>query len=164
MAKRKLSPTFTVCEVQTTARPRSTAGTLTATISSSLTDAPPEPERLVKRTRGDMETEGYSGDREVLPEHPLEYKEDEEESEGQAYLPDQEEEGVAQWLSEHSCEYCGRLEAYSSLTGPQGDYPYCSRFCSDRAWDQMQQERDDHYNWYVNTYAEGSLLPDFFYF
>ena len=155
MAKRQLPPTFTLREVQTTARPRATAGTLTATISSSLTDAPTEPERLVKRARSGMGEEGPSGDRKVLSKHPLEYKEDEEESEGEAYLPDQEEEGVEEWPSCYPCLYCGRLDTYAP-------YAYCCPSCQDRDWDQMQQERDSHYDWYCSRYPFGSLLQGYF--
>jgi len=165
MAKRQLSngqdlpPTFSLREVQATARPRATAGTITVTISSSLTDAPPEYERLVKRAKGDMGEEGPSGNGKVLPQYPLEYKKDEEESEGEAYLLDQEEEGMEEWLGQYPCDLCGRMATYS-----QNSYihPYCSVFCSDRAWDAMQQERDDHYDWYCNSYPEGSSLSAFF--
>lgn len=152
-SKRKL----TVREVQTTARPRATAGTITVTLSSSFPDASAQPERLVKRTRSDMEAEGPSGDRKVLPEHPLEYKKDEEESEGEAYLPHPQEERMAQWPCKYSCEYCGRMATNAS-------FPYCSEECSNRDWDQMQQERDSHYDWYCNSFPSGSLLQGYFEF
>ena len=159
MAKRQLPPTITVREVQTTARPRTTAGTITVTLGSDSTVASSECERLVKRARSGMDEEGLSGNRKVLPQHPLEYKEDEEESEGEAYLLDSQEERMAQWLSEYTCEHCGRVETYAQVPA---DYPYCSGFCSNRAWDAICQERDDQWDWYARANPDSPLLQDYF--
>ena len=159
MAKRQLPTTLTVREVSRTARPRSTAGTFTVTLGSDSTNASPEHERLVKRARGGMEEEGPSGDRKVLPQHPLEYKKDEEESEGEADLSDPQEERMAQWLSEYTCEHCGRAETYAQITA---DYPFCSSFCSNRSWDAICQERDDQWNWFTHANPNDLLLQDYF--
>jgi len=159
MAKRLLPSTFTLREVQTTARPRTTAGTFIVTLGSDSTVASPEYERLVKRARSGMEEERPSGDGKVLSQYPLEYKEDEEESEGETNLLDSQEERMAQWLSEYSCEHCGRVETYAS---PPADYPYCSTSCSNRAWDAICQERDDQWDWYTRGNPNGTLLQDYF--
>ena len=159
MAKRQLPPTITVREVQTTARPRTTAGTITITLGSDKPDASPEYERLVKRARSGMDEEGPSGDRKVLPQHPLEYKKDEEESEGETDLPDPQEERMAQWLSEYTCEHCGRVETYAHITA---DYPYCSSFCSNRSWDAICQDRDDQWDWFTRANPNSPLLQDYF--
>jgi len=158
MAKRQLPPTFTLREVQTTARPRATAGTITVTLGSDSTVASTEPERLVKRARSGMEEEGPSGNREVLSQHPLEYKKDEEESEGEAYLSDPQEERMAQWLSEYTCEHCGRVETYAQVPA---DFPYCSPFCSDRSWASFKQDQCDQIDWFLQGQGSPSLLDYF---
>jgi len=126
--------------------------TLTVTLPGSG-NAPPEYERLVKRSKIGMGEEGPSGDRKVLPQHSLEYKKDEEESEGEAYLLDSEEERMAGWASCYSCDYCGRMATNTS-------FPYCSENCREREWDAMQQERDNHYDFLCAS--TDSLLTSIF--
>ena len=165
MAKRQLSPredlppTFTLREVQTTARPRSTAGTFTVTLGSEFSATPTEHERLVKRTRRDLEDEGPSGDRKVLPQYPLEYKEDEEESEGETYLSNSEEERMAYWTSEYSCHECGRVETFAQ--GWQ-THPYCSTDCQDRGHAAYCQDCADNKDWYLHSYPNSPSLLDYF--
>jgi len=124
-----------------------------ATFGSSSTDASPKYERLVKRTRRDMEDEGPSRNRKVLPQYPSQYKKDEEESEGQTDMPDSEEERMENWASFYTCDYCGRMATNTS-------FPYCSENCREREWDSMQQERDNHYDFLCAS--TDSLLTSFF--
>ena len=173
MAQRLLPATITVRKVPTTTRPGAAARTLPChyakklgrgkrtreeeepTPSTECSTKTPKHERLVTTAESGMGEEGPSGNREVLSQHPLEYKKDEEESEGQADLFDSEEERMAQWISTYSCEYCGRM-----ATNPS--FPYCSDNCRERDWDKMQQERDSHYDWYCQHNPLGTLLLDYF--
>lgn len=165
MAKRQLPPTFTLREVQTTTRPRATSGTLIATISSVFSDALAERERLVKRTKIDMEEEGPSGSGKVLSQHPLEYKEDEEESEGEAYLLNSEEERMEEWLGLNSCGNCGGMVTHPFDQLPTFDYYFgetygCSTFCRQRIADKCKQEACAHRQWFLDSEACSPFLQD----
>jgi endogenous inhibitor of DNA gyrase (YacG/DUF329 family) len=136
---------LTVCYVPPTTRPGSKArATPSSSFSPKRSAETTQPERLDKRARRTMEEEGLGRSGKVLSEHPLEYKEDEEESEGEAYLFDSEEERMAEWVSQYSCYHCGRL-----VPNTQSEYwAFCSKECSDRDWDKLNQDRCAEAQWY----------------
>ena len=162
---------LTVCYVPPTTRPGSTSRAICHPIpkangrkrceeepNSSLCLSEleiTEPERLVKRARSHMEGEGPSGSGKVLSEHPLEYKEDEEESEGKAYLSNSEEEGMEGRFGYDPCFVCGRL-----VPCTQGipECFYCERERKEAYYAAAMQERDAEYDWFFNPCPETPIF------
>jgi len=109
-------------------------------------DASTESKRLVKRARRDMDEEGPSGSGMVLPQHPQQYQEDEEESEGETYHLNCEEESVEGGTRTTTCYRCERIY---TRPYPQGNIYFCSNFCYKRTNDAEEQQRDSNYDTYI---------------